>query len=82
VDARECWHGMHIGVVERDENGEPTYVCPRCDRRMPWSNGATDDTPALCDECAMVVQSGEWEDAAGVSNAKNLSPGRDGTREK
>ena len=32
------------------------YVCPRCDREFGWCIGAYDDTPALCDECAMAVQ--------------------------
>jgi hypothetical protein len=37
-----------------------TYVCPRCDRTLHWSNGCADDTPALCDECAVVIQTGVW----------------------
>lgn len=36
-----------------------TYVCPRCDREFGWCIGAMDDTPALCDECAMVIQGDE-----------------------
>lgn len=43
VDARECI------------DGERAYVCPRCERKRPWSDGAADDTPALCDDCAAVV---------------------------
>ncbi len=35
-----------------------TYVCTRCERRRPWGDGASDDTPALCDDCAMAVRSG------------------------
>ena len=34
-----------------------TYVCPRCEREFGWCIGACDDTPALCDECANIVQS-------------------------
>lgn len=49
VDSRECI------------DGERAYVCPKCERKTPWSNGAADDTPALCDECAVVVQSGVWD---------------------
>jgi len=43
-------------------NGKPvyacggTYVCPRCEREFGWCIGSFDDTPALCDECANVVQ--------------------------
>jgi hypothetical protein len=33
-----------------------TYTCPRCDRECGYCFGAYDDTPALCDDCAGVVQ--------------------------
>jgi len=36
-----------------------TYTCPRCDRVFGWCIGAYDDTPALCDECANVVQASD-----------------------
>lgn len=36
-----------------------TYVCPRCEGEFGWCTGASDDTPALCDECANVVQTDE-----------------------
>jgi hypothetical protein len=32
------------------------YVCPRCEHRFGWCIGAYDDTPALCDECANIIQ--------------------------
>ena len=38
-----------------------TYLCPRCDREFGWCVGAFDDTPALCDDCASVIQ---YEDAS------------------
>ncbi len=28
------------------------FTCTRCERAVPWSEGAADDTPALCDDCA------------------------------
>lgn len=43
-------------------NGAPwhlcggTYVCPRCEREFGWCIGAADDTPSLCDECAVFIQ--------------------------
>jgi hypothetical protein len=43
-------------------NGAPmyecggTYKCNRCEREFGWCIGAYDDTPALCDECANLVQ--------------------------
>lgn len=33
-----------------------TYTCNRCDREFGWCSGAMDDTPALCDACANLVQ--------------------------
>jgi hypothetical protein len=33
-----------------------TYVCNRCEGEFGWCTGASDDTPALCDDCAMLVQ--------------------------
>ena len=30
-----------------------TFLCPGCNRLMPWCWGAGDDQPDLCDECAM-----------------------------
>lgn len=50
------------GDVSATETAHPecglceTYRCPRCERWCPWSYGAADDTPALCDGCAAVVQ--------------------------
>ncbi|MCT7962339.1 ASCH domain-containing protein [Laspinema sp. D1] len=34
------------------DEGEETFHCPGCDRDVPWSEGASDDFPDLCDECA------------------------------
>ena len=45
----EAWC-KRMGVSE-----ERCYVCPKCERVRPWSNGASDDTPALCDDCAVEV---------------------------
>ena len=36
-----------------------TYTCNRCEREFGWCMGCLDDTPALCDECANVVQADE-----------------------
>lgn len=36
------------------------FVCNRCKRVVGWSFGCADDTPALCDDCAVSVQAG-WE---------------------
>jgi hypothetical protein len=33
-----------------------TYTCPRCEHEFGWCIGAADDTPALCDDCAMAIQ--------------------------
>ena len=33
-----------------------TYICPRCGHVFGYCVGAWDDTPALCDDCANVVQ--------------------------
>ena len=33
-----------------------TYTCPRCEREFGWCTGAQDDTPALCDDCANLIQ--------------------------
>ncbi len=33
-----------------------TYTCPRCEREFGWCIGAYDDTPALCDDCANIIQ--------------------------
>jgi hypothetical protein len=32
------------------------YTCPRCESDFGWCIGAYDDTPALCDECANLIQ--------------------------
>lgn len=45
-------------------NGAPlflcggTYVCVRCECEFGWCLGCYDGTPALCDECANLVQEG------------------------
>jgi hypothetical protein len=56
-------HAIHVHDCKHmTVNGRPvyfcggTYECPRCDRTFGWCIGADDDTPALCDECAMVIQ--------------------------
>lgn len=36
------------------------FWCPRCERLVPWDFGAADETPALCDDCAVFVQD-LWE---------------------
>lgn len=46
-------------------NGKPvymcggTYTCPRCELEFGWCSGVYDDTPALCDECANIIQGDE-----------------------
>lgn len=32
------------------------YRCPRCERDVPWCNGASDCLFALCDECANAIE--------------------------
>lgn len=27
------------------------YICPQCERAVPWCFGADDEAPAICDEC-------------------------------
>lgn len=36
------------------------YTCSRCQRVRPWTDGAHDETPALCDDCAAVVKK-DWQ---------------------
>lgn len=43
------------------------FRCRRCERDVPWTLGAADDTPGLCDECAEVVQA-DWGDE-GIAQA-------------
>jgi hypothetical protein len=49
---------IHVRDCSKQCGG--TYVCPRCDRTFGWCIGSHDDTPALCDDCANVVQA-QWE---------------------
>jgi hypothetical protein len=42
---------------------EPTFWCPRCERHVSYSQGALDETPALCDDCAVVIHA-LWEQAS------------------
>ena len=30
---------------------DDTFICTGCQRAVPWSKGAADDGPDLCDEC-------------------------------
>lgn len=39
-----------------------TFSCPGCERDMPWSEGAYDDLPELCNDCACEVWI--WRDEA------------------
>ena len=32
------------------------FVCARCDRWVSWDEGADDETPDLCDACAVVAE--------------------------
>jgi hypothetical protein len=50
-DVCEAW-SVRLGLG----GGERCYVCPKCNRVRPWSDGASDDTPGLCDDCAADVQ--------------------------
>lgn len=34
-----------------DEGPGRTFVCPQCQRGMPWSMGAADNAPDICDDC-------------------------------
>ncbi len=58
---RDVGHAPDCAIMVA--NGQPvyscsgTYVCPRCEGEFGWCTGAWDDTPALCDDCALVVQS-------------------------
>lgn len=36
------------------------FWCPRCERLVSWDNGCLDNTPALCDDCAVFIQA-LWE---------------------
>lgn len=35
------------------------YQCNRCERIVPWEEGAADDTPGLCDDCAAWFHEGD-----------------------
>ena len=54
IHAPDCAMGTANGKPLHHCGG--TYVCPWCDRKFGWCIGAFDDTPALCDECANVIQ--------------------------
>jgi hypothetical protein len=47
-------HATHAADCDTRCGG--TYVCSRCDRAFGWCNGAFDDMPALCDDCANLIQ--------------------------
>jgi hypothetical protein len=32
-----------------------TFLCPGCEREVPYENGACDDMPELCDDCWLHV---------------------------
>jgi hypothetical protein len=46
----EQWLKCKLHLCQECEHCE-TWVCWMCFRRVPWSNGAADDMPDLCDEC-------------------------------
>lgn len=40
-------------------NQEPRYTCPRCRRRVPWSQGCDDGRcRELCDRCWVEIEEG------------------------
>lgn len=49
---------------------EETFVCPRCERTVCFCDGAHDDTPALCCDCACEIQGLFEMDACEVSAAR------------
>ncbi len=54
IHAPDCAFGRMNGKPIPSCGG--TYVCPRCERGFGWCTGAADDTPALCDDCAVEIQ--------------------------
>jgi hypothetical protein len=36
------------------------FTCAGCMRQVPWSEGAADDCPDLCDSCATDVAAIDW----------------------
>ncbi len=60
-------YGMHIdNLIALRSGAEPhscalpadcseceRYQCMRCESVVPWELGAADDTPGLCDDCAL-----------------------------
>ena len=49
---KPCVSGLRRCGYEPDQ----TYVCPRCERTHCYCFGAADDTPAICDDCAALLQ--------------------------
>ena len=39
---------------------EHVYVCQRCDRARPWSDGGADDLPDICDDCWAACHDSWW----------------------
>ena len=51
------------------------FVCARCDRWTSWDEGAADETPDLCDECATAVQGLDEASAQADARAKRDEEG-------
>jgi hypothetical protein len=50
-----------------------TYQCSMCDRDVPWSDGAADNEPELCDGCWAKKVAGRLDTDASAHHARGMA---------